>query len=332
MNRGNTEAAVDRIAALANDYDLNAQPASFEWATYMFQQSRRGPAGWQIAYAAMRDKILAGGDYAHVMALLNLSMQHPPDSSTVLARAAELAQGDADRLVTVAQLASSYGQGGLADSILAPMLKAHPTRAMHQLVAQIAIQQGRTGDALDHLEAAQVAGVDEAVNVSTMRGELAQILALARQLALSSTGPARMAAVARSESWAKKWRAVDPGNPQIDELMGELYLATGNKTEAWRQLSGVIERDPWSGAGYTVVADAYEKQGRVADALELWQQAIVIDQTNPTPRLRKAQALIALGRTADGDAILHDITGRKWHDLWQGVVYQATELLARGKR
>ena len=38
-----------------------------------------------------------------------------------------------------------------------------------------------------------------------------------------------------------------------------------------------------------------------------WQQAIVIDQTNPTPRLRKAQALIALGRDAEGDALLHEI-------------------------
>ena len=331
VNRGNAEPAVERIAALASDYDLSAAPASFEWAVYMFQLSRRGAAGWQISYATMRDRVLDGGDYAHVMGLLQLAMQHPPDASRVLARAADLAQGDLDRLVEVAQVATAYGQAGLADSILTPLVTAHPTRVLHQLVAQIALAQGRTGEALDHLEAAQSAGADEAVNVATMRGELGQIIDLARQLALSSSGPARDAAVARALAWAKKWRAIDPGNSQIDQAMGELFLATGNKTEAWRQLSGVIERDPWSGTGYQLVAETYERQGRVVESLEFWQQAIVIDQTNPTPRLRKAQALIALGKVSEGDAILHDIVGRKWHDLWQGIVYQATDLLARGK-
>ena len=57
----------------------------------------------------------------------------------------------------------------------------------------------------------------------------------------------------------------------------------------------------------------------------------MIDQTNPTPRLRKAQALIALGRTAEGDALLQQIATHKWHDMWSSVVYQAKDLLARGK-
>jgi pentatricopeptide repeat protein len=59
----------------------------------------------------------------------------------------------------------------------------------------------------------------------------------------------------------------------------------------------VIERDPWSGAGYTTVADAFERQGRVADALDLWQQAIVIDQTNPTPRLRKNRRKVSISES-----------------------------------
>ena len=101
---------------------------------------------------------------------------------------------------------------------------------------------------------------------------------------------------------------------------------------AWRQLSSAIERDPWSSAGYTTVADTFEREGKVADALELWQQAIVIDQTNPTPRLRKAQALIALGRTAEGDALLDQVANGTWHPIWSSVVYQAKDLIARGKQ
>jgi len=78
-------------------------------------------------------------------------------------------------------------------------------------------------------------------------------------------------------------------------------------------------------------ADAFEHQGKVEQALPFWQQAIVIDQTNPTPRLRKAQALIALGRTAEGDELLRDIASHKWHDMWSNVVYQAKDLLGREK-
>jgi predicted Zn-dependent protease len=79
------------------------------------------------------------------------------------------------------------------------------------------------------------------------------------------------------------------------------------------------------------VADTFERRGKVADALPYWQQAIVIDQTNPTPRLRKAQALIALGQTREGDQLLHDITNQKWHDIWSNVVSQAQELERRTK-
>ncbi|CAN5915766.1 hypothetical protein BH11MYX3_BH11MYX3_08920 [soil metagenome] len=77
----------------------------------------------------------------------------------------------------------------------------------------------------------------------------------------------------------------------------------------------------------------YEKflWSKVLDPYPVHEQAIVIDQTNPTPRLRKAQALIALGRTAEGDALLQEIVNRKWHDVWSGVPYQAKSLLERGK-
>jgi tetratricopeptide (TPR) repeat protein len=124
---------------------------------------------------------------------------------------------------------------------------------------------------------------------------------------------------------------IDPGNADIDRQLGDLLLAVGDGAGAWRQLSSAIERDPWSGTGYTTVAEAFERQGKVAEALDLWQQAIVIEQTNPIPRLRKAQALIALGRTAEGDALLEQIGKEKWHDMWSSTVYQAKNLLDRGK-
>jgi hypothetical protein len=330
-NRGQYELAADEITALVDGLDLHALPAQLASAPSMFAQSRRGNAGWAIAWAKLRDTVLAGASYDHALALVPLAAQHPEDLQRVLARAAELGGDDTGAKAQLARLAAQYGQAAWAEGIIRPLLKTAPSRELYQLAGQLALSQGRAADALADLEAAQDAPGDATVDVDTLRAEMSQLLAVARQVALSTSGLPRDKAVQTALHWGDRWRAVDPGNSQIDEALGELLLAVGDTRGAWRQLSGTIERDPWSGSGYMTVADAFERQGKVEQSLDFWQQAIVIDQTNPTPRLRKAQALIALGRTADGEKLLHDIADHKWHDIWSNVVYQAKDLLARHK-
>ncbi len=330
-NRGAYEQAAEMIALMIDDLDLTAAPPFLGNGAYAIQQSRRGNAGWQLLWGRWRDRVLAGGSFEHVMALAAQVQSQPADANAVFARAVELAGDDIERKVDVANFALARGMAQLAEALVDELVKTHHTAALHKLAAQFAQQQRHTAKALAHLEAAQTAAADEAVSISTVRGELAQIIATAKQLAMESTGAARVAATERAMIWGAKWRAIDPGNTDIDRILGELQLAVGNKAEAWRQLSGVIERDPMSGAGYMTVAQSFEAQGKVAEALDYWQQAIVIDQTNPTPRVRKAQALIALGRTAEGDALLEQVAKGKWHDIWMSQVYQAKNLLERGK-
>jgi hypothetical protein len=330
-NRGQYEAAADQITRLVDNLDLHAAPAQLASAPSMFAQSRRGAAGWALVWAKLRDTVLAGASYDHALALVPLAAQHPEDLQRVLARAAELAGADAGAKAALARLAAQYGQAAWAEALIRPLLATAPTHELYQLAGQLALAQGRAADALADLEAAQDAPGDATVDAATLRAEMSQLLAVARQVALSTSGAARDKAVRTALHWGNRWRAVDPGNSAIDQALGELLLAVGDSEGAWRQLSGTIERDPWSGAGYMTVADAFERQGKVEASLAFWQQAIVIDQTNPTPRLRKAQALIALGRTAEGDALLHDIADHTWHDIWSNVVYQAKDLLARSK-
>ncbi len=330
-NHGAIDAAVERVANLVADLDLRALPPRLDQLVYRVQQSRRGPAGWQLIWTAWRDRVLAGTSYDHVMSLVTIANQQRSDLPAIFARAVELAGGDIDKKVAIARIAVAYNMSAYAQTVIDPLLKAHGTRELYQLAASMAVAQGRMADALDHLEAAQAAAGDEAVNIATVRTELGQIITVAREVAVQSSGAAREAAVKRAMIWGARWRAIDAGNPDIDQQLGELQLAVGNSAEAWRQLSTVIERDPMAGTGYTTVAETFERRGKVEEALPFWQQAIVIDQTNPTPRLRKAQALIALGRTAEGDALLQEIVNRKWHDLWSNVPYQAKYLLERGK-
>ncbi len=330
-NHNAIDDAVERVANLVADLDLRALPPQLDQLVYRVQQSRRGPAGWQLIWAAWRDRVLAGTSYEHVMSLIPIANQQRTDLPAIFARAITLAGSDVDKQVAIARIAVSYGMPAYAQTVIDPLLKSRGTRELYQLAAQLAATQGRTANALDYLEQAQAAAGDEAVNIATVRAELGQIITMARELAVQSSGAARDAAVTRAMTWGARWRAIDAGNPEIDTQLGELQLAVGNTEEAWRQLSTVIERDPMAGTGYTTVAETFERRGKVAEALPFWQQAIVIDQTNPTPRLRKAQALIALGRTAEGDALLQEIVNRRWHDIWSGVPYQAKYLLERGK-
>jgi tetratricopeptide (TPR) repeat protein len=284
-----------------------------------------------LLWTTWRDKVLAGGSFEHVMALAALGVNRPADLSAVLARAAELAGTDDAKLAQVVRAGMNTNLGAWAWSVLEPRLAQHPSYALHQLAGQLALAQSRPVDALAHFEAAQQLAADDAVELATVRDELMTILEVARQAVAVTQGAERDAIVARAAGWASTWRAIDEGNPEIDQQLGELYLATGNTAEAWRQLSTVIERDPMAGTGYMTVAAAFEQQGRVEAALAYWQQAIVLDQTDPTPRVRKAQALIALGRQDDGDALLREVANRTWHDAYQGMVWQARSLLQQRK-
>ncbi len=328
---GHYAAAADEMAKLVDALDLTAPaPTSLAQYEWLFQQSGRGDAGWQLVYARWRDKVLAGESYDHVMALLPAaSGRNSGDLDAVLGKAVAVAAADPSRVVTVARLANQYGRHEWAERAIEPVLAAHPTRALEQVAAQAAMLAAQPAEALAHLERAQDLGGDQPAAIDEVRGELATIIALAQQLALQSTGSERDRRIAEAMHWGERWRAIDPGNVQTDRMLGELLLAVGDHDGAWRQLSSAIERDPWSSTGYSIVAESFEKQGKLDDALPFWQQAIVIDQTNPTPRLRKAQALLALGRTKDADELLRQITGQKWHDVWSSVVGQARELATR---
>ena len=325
FGRGRYDAGADQVARLVAELDLSALPVRLDTLMYGFQQARRGVAGWQLVWAAWRARVLAGASYDHAMALLSASPPQPEDLTPILQRAASLAGGDPTRVAEVARAALQRGLAAWAEALVRPLCAASPSRALHQLLAASELAQGRLGDALGDLEAAQDLSGD-AVSVATVRAELAQLVDVARQVAVQADGAVRSDAVARARRWGDRWRAIDPGNLEIDRQLGELLLGVGDEPGAWRQLSSAIERDPWSSTGYTLVAETFERRGRVAEALAFWQQAIVIDQTNPTPRLRKAQALLALGRAAEGEAVLDEIVGRRWHDVWSVVVDQARAL------
>jgi len=331
-NRGNYDLAAEKVAQLAADIDLTALPPRLDVGQYVFTYSRRGQAGWQLAFSTWRDRVLASSSFEHVMALLPLAQYRIGETPAILDRAAELAGDDVEMRLAVARAAIQYNQQAYAQQVLEPLLAQKPSKELLELAAAMAQSRGDAAEAFGYLERAQDAGADEQVDISTVRNEMRRLIGLGQQVALQTTGAERAKFVGRALAWGTQWRAIDPGNDEIDRTLGTLLLSTGDAPAAWRQLSSIIERDPWAGHSYAQVAEQLELQGKIAEALDVWQQAVVIDQTNPTHRLRKAQALIALGKTAEGDALLEQIATAKWHDMWAGTVYQAKNLLERGKQ
>ena len=327
QQQGRAEEAAARYASLAAAYDLHALPVSFGMARYAFQQSRRGAAGWDIAAAQLRDRVLPAGSFEQVLLLLGAT-DLQSDHLRILTRAAELANGDPARIAALARTAAELGELVWASQLVQPALQTAPTRELAQLAGRLALQQGRPSDALAAFEQAQTLGADEAAPIGVVRAELGQLIMVAQRVAVTSTGSARQDAVARALRWGRRWRAIDPGNAQTDMALGDLMLGVGDPAEAWRQMSTMIERNPMSGDGYEAIANIFERQGKVAEALDFWEQALRIDQTDPTPRLRKAQALFALGRTKEGTAALHDILDRRWHERWESTIESARELLS----
>ena len=218
-------------------------------------------------------------------------------------------------------------QAAWAASLLQPFVKTAPTRELDQIAGRIAIRQDRLADALADLEQAQALGADQAAPLRTVRSELGELISVASRLALESAGPKRQDAVAHALRWGARWREIDPASSQCDMALGDLMLGIGDPAGAWRQLSTMIERDPMSGSGYEAIANVFEREGKVTEALGYWEQALRLDQTDPTPRLRKAQALFALGREHDGVVALRDITDKHWHERWWSTVSTAEQLL-----
>lgn len=328
-NRGDYAGAATRMVELLGSVDPDAIPITVDWtAKSAVTYSARGQVGWQLAWTAYRNGILDRGDFDDVMALLAGAMQiGEADVDRILGRAADLAAGDPDAIAEIVGRALALGQVDRAAPLLDTALALESTPELLRLAAQVAERQGRVTDAADYLDKAIKAEGDEPVTLAALRMDMQHLLALRGRVALLATGAARDTALDAAVELSDRWRDLDPDNGAIDRQIGELLLAGGRRDEAWRQLSTAIERHPMEGDGWALVAEVMEKEGRLDESLTYWQQAVVIDQTNPTWRMRKAQTLFALGREDEGKAMLKEITGTKWHERWMNVTYQVQTML-----
>ena len=351
LQRGWQRSAIDtasaHLASLLEELDLGALPPPVDASiSYWMTQSSRGAAGWRATYARWRDRVMDGGDLPHVLALIRaLPYEASDDLLRILDRAAVLAGGDADQVMGLAALASTRGQVPWALGYLRPFVDrmeatlaptstglvtgsaaaAITSSALARLASGLAQQQRQPAEALRSLQLAlALDGGGTALDYS-------RLLQLSKELAQQSPPAERPAVVARAERWAAQWRAAEPGGP-ADALLAQLLFATGDSNGAFRVLSSSIDRDPMSGAAWGGIAEQFEAAGLVERSLPYWHEAVILDQTNPTWRIRHARALLAVGQADAARQILAEVLRRRWHQRFEWTLYEARQLYgARGR-
>ena len=97
--------------------------------------------------------------------------------------------------------------------------------------------------------------------------------------------------------------------------------------DAWRQLSSIIERHPGDGGAYAQVAGVLQGLGDLEQADGLWRRAALVEPTNPTWLLSRAQNLMASGDEATARQLVEKVARGEWQDRFANVTGQAKNLL-----
>ncbi len=329
------ELAGQRYLELLRDYDVTAAAVMLDGnARWSIGAGLGGETAWRLAWEQAAGRVLASDRIDHLLALApHAYQQQLGNLDALLGRATALVATQPGEALAVASTCLELDRPLLAERALAALPTTRRTPAAERVVAAIASRLARPADAaaaLDRALAGEAAPAD-AMAAQRRGNDYRQLVSQYAAVATAAIGADRSAAVVALLDVAARWRAELPQTPGLDATLGTALLQIGEPAQAWRQLSTVIERAPMEGSGWATVADAFERGGRADEAVTYWREAIILDQTNPTPRLRQAQLFYALGRLAEGDARLREITSRTWHANWSGIRWQADELARQRK-
>ena len=322
--------AAERWVALLSDVELGAAPPMVDWnARNVVVSSARGEVGWQLAMSAWRQRVIAGGNFEHVMAFARAAALTPAsgDLDAALDRAALLAP-TADAVAAVVAMATQHGKFDKARATLDGARARFPGNPrLLRLASTVAEQAGDVRVAADLFTQVMKAEADTPAALSQLRADFTRLISLHGQVAKVSGGADRQLARDAAVAAGRDWRAIDPDHAPRERVLGELLIALGEDEEAWRYLSTPIDLAPREGASFQVAAEVLQRQGKLDQALGLWWRAYAIDATNPTWLQRAAQVELALGQKDKAKATLTKIARGAWHQRWSGVKYWAENAL-----
>lgn len=301
-----------------------------DWRAQWSIRNTLGDAGWELMWTRLRERVAKSGDPHQALAFLDAAWQVGRlDEAPRVLEQLDAAAIDVDTGLALYDTLTTLGRVHEANAVLQTIVAQLPDDPAVLLRASSAAeQQGRLREAAETLDRAlDRALAGEGMTLDELRSGYARLFELRARLARPIAGSSADAEALRAAlATADRWRLEDPDNGEIDRLCADLLWSLGRDAEAWRALSSVIDRHPQEGEALAWLANALERAGELERADSVWQRAILVEPTEPTHRLRRAQNL--LGREQDGEAaeLLADIREGEWQPRFDFVVTQAKQL------
>jgi len=309
------------VAALAAAIDSGQIPI-IDWnVRAALQQSSSGQAAWRLQWNRWRAAVQKSGDAQQLVAFMaGAELLGEAGEAHRMISGAELGAIDPDTGPALILALTRAGLIADAQQVLRPLLAAAPEHPpLLALAAILAEQQGDLVAAASFGERALAARGD--LPLGQLRAAYRTLFDLRARLA-STLEPVDGARdpLDLALDLAARWRAEDPDNAEIDERCATLLFALGHRAEAQRHLDSIIERHPAEGSAHASVARLLEREGLVPEADLAWQRAIVVEPTDPTWRVGRAQNRLASGDRDTARALVLQVTAGEWQDrFWQPV-------------
>ena len=120
-----------------------------------------------------------------------------------------------------------------------------------------------------------------------------------------------------------------PRETKFYEDLARRYAALGDKANAERAYTTLIESTPNQMAGHRRLAQIRAGQARLEEAIVQWRQVVRTDPLNPTGNLDLAEALFAAGKHAEARQILENVIAKDWEARFDNIKKRAREVLKR---
>jgi Flp pilus assembly protein TadD len=247
---------------------------------------------------------------------------------------------------TIHDAVEAFGAGRSEDAAMLyrQILARRPDMSIaYRHLAFIEAQRGRLSAAVDVLQHALRAGVDDAPTVAQLGGYLgdagqtAQAIRLLEPLAASADADvdtlnllgiayARTGRRREAGRTFERLLALDPQSSVPLENLGMLALDSGDLALARREFERAVQVDPRSSRAHADLGVAALKSGDAAAAIEAWKRAVQLDRTN-FDALYNLGTTLAQRRDPDARSYLEQFARTAPPALYAGDLREVSRLL-----
>ena len=196
--------------------------------------------------------------------------------------------------------------------------RCRQSKAMWQLAAKVAKQQGMTARALEctqQILLQKYKTLSGTFNVEVVRNDYGTLLQryeqLAKSVATLDSEPSD-GLLARVIQVADRWRAIDPDPTTACQTAARIFGDLGAPELAWDYLTTPLAARPNEAAPWVSMAQMLRQQGHLELADRAYASAFEAEATNAQILWDRAQVLLEAGRKDDANRLMRQVADGEW--------------------